>query len=107
MRYLIWLLFTIFLCAAGTASYPGGVAIVPLGEFGEIAPIARFGGARVRVQRFEGEWTAIVGIAIDTQEQSTQTIVYETAEGKRLEAKFTVGAKSYPTQKLNVDDRFV
>ncbi|GHV07345.1 peptidase [Campylobacterota bacterium] len=107
MRYLIWLFFAICLFATGDASYPGGVAIVPLGEFGKSAPIAHLGGARVRVERLDGEWTAIVGVAIDTKEGSTQTIVYETADGKRMEAKFAVGKKSYPTQKLKVDDRFV
>src|SRR5690606_31956915 len=49
------------------APYPGGVALVKLGEEHAPLPVATFNGKRVLViQRADG-WYALVGLALDTK----------------------------------------
>src|SRR5688572_12373840 len=61
-----------------TSAVPGGVARVRLGA-GERAPRVRLGKARVLVTRENGEWVALVGIALSTAAGSTLRVDVERA----------------------------
>lgn len=99
------------------ASVPGGVALVPLGSSAGTAapPRAWFGAQPVLVARRDGEWIAVVGLALDTPPGRYELLVQPlataaaspAADGAAAasgRAAFTVGAKEYPAQRITLKD---
>ncbi|MDR2639304.1 MAG: peptidoglycan DD-metalloendopeptidase family protein [Helicobacteraceae bacterium] len=96
--------FGVFALALEDARYPGGVAIVPLSEFGKIAPIAFCDDRRLKIQKLpSGEWAAIVGVSIDAKPNANKYLSYWTIEGKSAIVPFKIGDKAYPIQRLTID----
>ena len=99
-------------------SVPGGVALVPLGPATGTAapPRAWFGEQPVLVTRRDGEWIAVVGLALDTPPGRHELLVQpppatvaaspagEGAAAASARAAFTVGAKEYPAQRITLKD---
>jgi murein DD-endopeptidase MepM/ murein hydrolase activator NlpD len=89
------------------ASVPGGVALLPLGALaaGRPAPHARFGEQPVLVSAENGQWFAIVGLALDLPPGKHQLIVGdEGGHGAERILAFDVGAKHYPEQRITLKD---
>jgi murein DD-endopeptidase MepM/ murein hydrolase activator NlpD len=106
MRFLIFLFLAVRVFGITNASYAGGVAVAPLGEYGDIAPAAFFGDRRARTERLpSGEWAAIVGVSIDASAGEIKYVWYRTIDGKSGIVSFVVGKKSYPIQRLTIDKR--
>ena len=104
MRFIVLVFICVFARALDDASYPGGVAVAPLNEFGDIAPAAFLGDRRVRVDRLpNGEWAAIIGVSIDAKPNATGYASYRTIDGKSAVIPFRIGEKSYPIQRLTID----
>ena len=79
---------------------PGGVAVVPLGA-AEQAPQASYGGHRVMVVRdSDGQWIAIVGIALDAAPGRHAVQVQGGAP-----VAFQVGSKEYAAQHIKLKNR--
>ena len=91
--------------ALPTASnVPGGVALIKLGAVsaGSIAPRARFGEQRVWVSAQNGQWLAVVGLALDLP-PGTHELTVDDGDGERPLA-FAVSAKRYPEQRITLKD---
>lgn len=85
-------------------SVPGGIAFVRLAPVADVqpAPTARFGDRPVWVVALKGEWTAIVGLPLDTPLGEQQLI---SDDGGRLRRHpFTVLPKAYPEQRITLKD---
>ena len=79
---------------------PGGVAVVPLGT-GRQAPQASYDGRRVMVVRdSDGQWIALVGIALGTA-PGRQTLLVQGGPA----ASFQVGTKEYAAQHIKLKNR--
>lgn len=105
MRYLLSLLLA-GACGALHAAplpqaepVPGGVAIVPLGHAGSVAPRAYFNGDRVMVLKDERNWLAVVGIPLDAK-PGTYAV---RAEGRG--SSFTVQDKQYTVQRVTIKNK--
>jgi len=83
------------------SAVPGGIAKVTLGS-GENPPRARVKGQRVLVTREDGQWLALVGIALDAKPGSRLRLQVEQPDGKRELLRIAVGAKQYASQHLSV-----
>jgi len=83
---------------------PGGVAAIPL-SVGESnpAPAAYYNGQRVLVLRDQERWLALVGIPLSTK-PGRQTLRVKSG-AKTFTQRFTVQAKSYPSQHLTITDK--
>ena len=86
------------------ANVPGGVALIKLGAVsaGSIAPRARFGEQRVWVTAQNGQWLAVVGLALDLP-PGTHELTVDDGDGERTQA-FAVSAKRYPEQRITLKD---
>jgi len=79
---------------------PGGVAVVALGT-AERAPQASYGGHRVMVLRdSDGQWIAVVGIALDAKPGRHTLQVQGGAP-----VAFQVGSKEYAAQHIKLKNR--
>ena len=91
------------------AAVPGGVAIVELGA-ATARPSASFGGKPVMVlpqpQR-EGEWIALVGIALSADAKQRQSISVRSADGRTRDLAFALERKQYAEQRLTVAPKHV
>jgi len=85
-------------------SVPGGIAIIDLGPESEHAPVARFQGKRVMVQRHEGEWWAVVGLPLETP-TGPQTLQLEDKATAGRSITFAVDPKSYTEQRLTLQNK--
>jgi len=87
------------------SSVPGGVALIKLGAVsaGSAAPRARFGEQRVLVAAEDGQWFAIVGLALDLEPGPHELIVEQGGYGERTVA-FVVNEKRYPEQRITLKD---
>jgi len=85
-------------------SVPGGVALIRLGESttSAEAPRAWFGDQPVLVAADNGQWTAVVGLALDTSLGAHELRVKDGAQEKVL--PFEVSAKRYPEQRIRLKD---
>ena len=83
------------------AAVPGGVAMMPLGPSPE-GPTVRLDERRVMVTGDASSWTAIVGIALSTEEGSTIRISVNWPDGDAVSLPIPVGSKKYATQELTV-----
>jgi murein DD-endopeptidase MepM/ murein hydrolase activator NlpD len=80
---------------------PGGVARIRLGAAGH-APRVHLGTERVLVAREDGEWVALVGIALATKPGSTLRVEAERAGGAVERFEIAVARKAYASQHLKV-----
>lgn len=83
------------------APYPGGVALVDVGDANAAAPLVKYAGLRVLTMQHEGRWMALVGLPLSTKPGT----VHLDVGTKRVD--FTVRDKAYPTQKLKVAPKHV
>lgn len=91
------------------APYPGGVAVVKLGEINAPLMDVAYGGNRVMTVRLDSGLFGIIGIPLDATPglqklhiaagKGTVQVVFETS--------FDIKAKTYPTQQLKIDPRFL
>lgn len=87
------------------ATVPGGIALLPLGPVvaGQAAPRAWLGEQAVLVMAERGQWTAVVGLALDLPPGPHEVRV-EAPDGDRRLA-FTVRDKRYPEQRIVLRDK--
>lgn len=91
------------------APYPGGVAVVKLGEADLPIREVLFDGKRVLTVRQADGWLALVGLALDTA-PGKHTLQVKSAEGSPkpvFETAFEVKLKTYPAQHLRISSRFM
>ena len=87
-----------------SASVPGGVAVIPLGEVaaGAGMPMSWLEGQPVLVTADQGQWYAVVGLGLNTKPGSHELLVKTGSETKTL--SFEVGTKDYPEQHVTIKD---
>ena len=85
------------------ANVPGGVALISLGAVttGD-APRVRFGEQRVWVTARNGQWLAVVGLALDLP-PGPHELAVDDGDGESPLA-FAVSAKRYPEQRITLKD---
>ncbi len=91
------------------APYPGGVAVVKLGEADSHALDVTYGGKRVLTVKTADGLLALVGLPLDTQ-PGPQTLQIKASEGALKLAyatTFEVKPKVYPAQHLKISSRFM
>ncbi len=108
MHRITLLLLTTLLPTLGQAlpqaeAVPGGVAVIALGADAQ-APRADYGNKRVLVTREQGQWYAVIGLALETK-PGKYTLTVKHADGKRAQLPFTVTDKAYETQRLVIKDK--
>ena len=86
------------------ASVPGGVALIRLGAVsaGSGAPRARFGERPVLVAAENGQWFAVVGLALDLAPGNHELTVDDGSGERQL--TFAVSEKRYPEQRITLKD---
>lgn len=88
-------------------SVPGGVALIGLGAVsaGSAAPRARFGEQRVLVAAENGQWFAVLGLALDLPPGPHELFVEPGNDGgTERKVAFEVGEKRYPEQRITLKD---
>jgi murein DD-endopeptidase MepM/ murein hydrolase activator NlpD len=89
--------------------YPGGVAVIKLGEADSQMSEVSFNGNRVLTLRQPNGLFALVGLALDTKPGMHELQVRSTGETTQLSfsTAFEVKPKAYPTQHLQINPRFL
>jgi len=84
-------------------SVPGGVALIRLGAVSaSSAPRAYFGEQRVLVSAENGQWFAVLGLALDLSLGTHELVVSD--RGAEQTVTFEVRAKHYPEQHITLKD---
>ena len=85
-------------------SVPGGVALIRLGAVTtpSDAPRAWLGDQPVLVASENGQWTAVVGLALDLPVGAQELRVEDG--GRQRTLRFDVGTKKYPEQRIHLKD---
>jgi len=85
-------------------SVPGGVALIRLGAVTtpSDAPRAWLGDQPVLVASENGQWTAVVGLALDLPVGPQELRVEDG--GRQRTLRFDVGTKKYPEQRIRLKD---
>jgi murein DD-endopeptidase MepM/ murein hydrolase activator NlpD len=83
------------------STVPGGVARISLGA-SEQAPRANLGGTPVLVVRDDGEWIALVGIALATKPGSKLRVEAQRPGGSNERFEISIAPKAYAEQHLKV-----
>ena len=85
-------------------SVPGGVALIRLGAVSSPsdAPRAWLGDQPVLVASENGQWTAVVGLALDLPVGPQELRVEDG--GRQRTLRFDVGTKKYPEQRIRLKD---
>lgn len=103
------LLFTLFAAETANAlpkasNVPGGVTLIRLGAISshESPPRAWLGEQQIFVAPENGQWIAVVGLALDLSPGSHELRVSVGDEQKIL--RFEVGNKRYPEQRITLKD---
>ncbi len=110
MKYLLVLMlfFSYDLTHAATLPHaepvPGGVAVVALESGGKKAPRAFFNGQRVMVIKGDQQWTAIVGIPLNTK-PGTHTLKITEGNDAQMTQSFVIHDKQYAVQRLTIKDK--
>jgi murein DD-endopeptidase MepM/ murein hydrolase activator NlpD len=91
------------------APYPGGIAVVNLGEAGSPVSEVRFDGKRVMTLRVPDGLFAVVGLSLDTKPGMHNLQVAAANNGTQVNfaTAFEVKPKSYPAQHLTINPRFL
>jgi len=91
------------------APYPGGVAVVHVGEADAPEPEVLFDGKRVLTVRDSRGVLALVGLALDIPpgRASLQVRPAGGAPGAVFDKSFDIRRKSYPVQHLKISSRFM
>lgn len=85
------------------SAVPGGIAIVSLGaESGQTAPRAWLGDQPVWVSAENGQWVAVVGLALDLPPGSFDLRVDDGRTERHVD--FAVHTKNYPAQHIRLKD---
>lgn len=86
------------------SAVPGGIALVRLGKAvpGEATPRAWLGEQPVWVSAEGGQWTAVVGLALDLPPGSHQLRVDAIEQQRQVD--FVVRPKNYPAQHIRLKD---
>ena len=89
--------------------YPGGVAVVKLGEADSQVSDVSFNGNRVLTLRQPNGLFALVGLALDTKPGMHDLQIRSMGETTQLSfsTAFEVKPKAYPTQHLQINPRFL
>ena len=87
------------------ARVPGGIALIPLGarSQGGAAPQARLGEQPLLVTEANGQWLAVVGLALDLTPGTFAISVDDGGTAPRS-IPFAVHAKDYPVQRIRLKD---
>jgi murein DD-endopeptidase MepM/ murein hydrolase activator NlpD len=91
------------------APYPGGIAVIKIGEADSKANAVLFGGKRVLMSRQIDGLIVLVGLPLDTK-PGRQTLQVKAGEGslkRDYELSFEVKPKAYPAQHLKISSRFM
>lgn len=99
---LLLLALVCSIAAANVTSWPGGVAIIDLGDAGGTTPVAHYQGQRVLVSKNAGRWQAVVGIPLDATPGATSIAL---ADGSKR--RFEIVPHAYREQHLSVAPGFV
>jgi len=105
LAYLLLICANTVLALPQHAAVPGGVAIVALGEH-KAAPRAYYQGRPVMVLRDGGQWQAVIGIPLSAA-PGRHSVRVQPGGSKDRTLTFTVSAKQYEEQHLNVPPRMV
>lgn len=86
------------------SNVPGGVALIRLGAISPIEnpPRAWLGEQQILVAADQGQWIAVVGLALDLPPGRHELRVIAGNEQKIL--RFEVGSKHYPEQRITLKD---
>lgn len=89
--------------------YPGGVAVVKLGEADSPVGEVRYNDKRVLTLRQANGFYALVGISLDAQPGMHQLQVHAAANSTQVNfsTAFEVKPKAYPAQHLRISPRFL
>ncbi|HEC12018.1 MAG TPA: M23 family metallopeptidase [Acidiferrobacteraceae bacterium] len=89
------------------SAVPGGIAILPLASATSPQPVAYFQGRRLMVLSHQGQWTALVGLALSTAPGQYHIRVQQAGRAN-YHVAFSVRDKRYRTQRLRIKNkRFV
>lgn len=91
------------------APYPGGVAVVKLGEIDAPLMDVAYGGNRVMTVRLDSGLFGIIGIPLDATPglQKLHIAAGKGAVQVVFETTFDIKTRTYPTQKLKINPRFL
>ena len=86
------------------SSVPGGIALVTLGSVSTriSTPRAWLGEQPVWVTAENGQWIAVVGLALDLPAGTHELKISDGGQEKK--AAFSVGTKHYPEQRITLKD---
>ena len=89
--------------APGHHPFPGGIAVVPLGQ--DATPeTVRFDGQRASLVRSGDQWQAVVGIPLDA-EPGEHAVTVNRADGSLARHHFTIRAKDYPEEHITIKNK--
>lgn len=91
------------------APYPGGVAVIRIGDTDTQVREIRFGGKPVLTLRKTGGLFVLVGLPLDTQ-PGKHTLQIKSGDGtfsREYDTTFEVKPKTYPAQHLKIGTRFM
>ena len=86
------------------SSVPGGIALVTLGPVSSSIspPRAWLGEQPVWVTAENGQWMAVVGLALDLPAGTHELHINDSGQEKKI--TFSVGTKRYPEQRITLKD---
>ncbi|HET7921192.1 MAG TPA: peptidoglycan DD-metalloendopeptidase family protein [Gammaproteobacteria bacterium] len=108
MKHLVLMLLGLLpLCAEAAplpadTPVPGGVAVLQLPD-GAARPVVHMGVQRIMVVQNDHHWYALAGIPLGTA-PGEHSLTLENPDGPPLELKFQVDAKTYPVQRLTIEN---
>lgn len=87
------------------SAVPGGIKIVAIPKTGPQVPQVYYGKYRLLVLEQEQQWLAYIGLSLFIKPGEYQVRVNDN--GRQYQVKFSVTAKQYAEQRLNIDKKFV
>ncbi len=100
--WLAWLIASITLAGPLPAEnpVPGGVVIMKLGSSAQPKPEVRFKGRQVMVINDEGQWTAIIGVPLNTKPGKSKVEIFQN--GQTASVAIEIQPKEYPAQYIKL-----
>ncbi|MBI5451678.1 MAG: peptidoglycan DD-metalloendopeptidase family protein [Gammaproteobacteria bacterium] len=87
------------------AAVPGGIVILPLTGIDPATTRVFYNEQRVMLVANDQRWYAVVGIPLSAAPGPQHVVIDEQGQQRQLD--FTIVDKSYPTQRLTVEERHV